>query len=217
MKRILTMIVLLIAVATTAFADEIVFIDGLWYFFNSDGTSVSVECQTVEGLPPYSLGRDLTIPPSVTYNGTTYSVTGIRNWAFLYCSIFKATLPTSIKYLGEDIFSETLRDLYVHWDDPITISEDVFEYCYKNTILHVPEGAEKYYRARQGWKNFETIWEDAETDGVTAVHIDQDPDAVVDVRNISGQLIRRGVRFSEALHGLPSGIYIVGDRKVVVP
>ena len=144
------------------------------------------------------------------------SVTAIGGKAFLGCiGLTEVSLPTSIESLGSYLFSSTLRELYVHWDDPITIGEGVFEYCYKNTILHVPKGAAKYYQARQGWKNFETIWEDAETDGVTAVRIDEDAEAIVDVLNVNGQLLRRGLKRSEALTGLQPGIYIVGGQKVV--
>ena len=41
-------------------------------------------------------------------------------------------------------------------------------------------------------------------------------DAPVDVYNMQGQLIRAGVIRSEATHGLPQGIYLVGGKKVLV-
>ncbi len=40
--------------------------------------------------------------------------------------------------------------------------------------------------------------------------------AIVDVYTISGMLIRKGIRESEALQGLQRGLYIVGGKKVVV-
>jgi hypothetical protein len=38
----------------------------------------------------------------------------------------------------------------------------------------------------------------------------------VNVYHLSGQLIRNQVNLKEATIGLPSGIYIVGNRKVIV-
>ncbi len=47
-----------------------------------------------------------TIPETVTYNGITYSVTGIRNEAFYDCYILASvTLPTSITRIGDGAFS----------------------------------------------------------------------------------------------------------------
>ena len=39
---------------------------------------------------------------------------------------------------------------------------------------------------------------------------------LVNVYNVQGQLIRENVKAGEATLNLPRGIYIVGDKKVVV-
>ena len=41
-------------------------------------------------------------------------------------------------------------------------------------------------------------------------------DDIVNVYNMQGQVIRRGVMRDTATHGLPQGIYVVGNKKVVV-
>lgn len=56
--------------------------------------------------------------------------------------------------------------------------------------------------------------EDITTD-VETVDVD-DPDALVDVYNMQGMLLRSGVRRAEALRDLPAGIYIAGGKKVLV-
>lgn len=54
------------------------------------------------------------------------------------------------------------------------------------------------------------------TTGISDISTDNDPDAPVDVYNLQGQLLRRGVARSNATQGLPTGIYLVGDKKVRV-
>jgi len=43
-----------------------------------------------------------------------------------------------------------------------------------------------------------------------------DPSAPVDVYTTDGVQVRKGVAASEALTGLPAGLYIVGDRKIII-
>ena len=41
-------------------------------------------------------------------------------------------------------------------------------------------------------------------------------DQLVNVYNLSGQLIRRNINRHEATQGLPAGMYVVGHKKVIV-
>ena len=63
-------------------------VDGLCYNKNVDGTSVTVtyEGTGADGYGYSNLNGDLVIPPSVTYDGTTYSVTKIGDTAFRNCT-----------------------------------------------------------------------------------------------------------------------------------
>lgn len=54
------------------------------------------------------------------------------------------------------------------------------------------------------------------TTGVKDINIDSAINGPVDVYNMNGQLLRHNVERSEATQGLPSGIYIVGGKKVIV-
>ncbi|MBR5639536.1 MAG: leucine-rich repeat protein [Muribaculaceae bacterium] len=54
------------------------------------------------------------------------------------------------------------------------------------------------------------------TTGVKDINIDNADNGPVDVYNMNGQLIRQNVERNEATTGLPSGIYIVGGKKVIV-
>ena len=54
------------------------------------------------------------------------------------------------------------------------------------------------------------------TTGVKDINIDNADNGPVNVYNMNGQLIRQNVERNEATNGLPSGIYIIGGKKVIV-
>ena len=67
-------------------------VDGLYYNINEDGTSVTVK----ECVSGYTGG--IVIPTNVTYNGSTYSVTSIGEYAF-----FENDLPDLIEILKKKL------------------------------------------------------------------------------------------------------------------
>ncbi|MBQ3325025.1 MAG: leucine-rich repeat protein [Muribaculaceae bacterium] len=80
-----------------ASADDFM-VDGLCYYYNSDGTSVSVTSGD-------NYTGDIIIPENITYNGTTYSVTSIGNYAFFGCSgLTSVTIPYSVTSIGNHAF-----------------------------------------------------------------------------------------------------------------
>ena len=97
MKRtiFLMLAVLLSALSASAYAFKV---DGIAYNKNGDGKSVYV-----------SYGGDytgpVTIPERVTYDGATYSVTSIGEFAFKDCTgLTSVTIPTSVTSIGEEAF-----------------------------------------------------------------------------------------------------------------
>ena len=97
MKRtiFLMLVVLLSALSASAYAFKV---DGIAYNKNGDGKSVYV-----------AYGGDytgpVTIPERVTYDGATYSVTTIGDYAFSDCTgLTSVTIPSSVNSIGEEAF-----------------------------------------------------------------------------------------------------------------
>ena len=100
-KQLLAVAILLFSTLSTWAYD---FEDGsIYYGKNSDGTTVYV---TYETTSYNSYSGSVVIPSTVTYSGTTYSVTSIGKWAFNGCSgLTSVTIPNSVTSIGNSAFS----------------------------------------------------------------------------------------------------------------
>lgn len=81
-------------------------VDGICYDKNADGRSVTVTFENKKPWDPgyWSLGDNLSIPPTVTYEGVTYTVTGIGVEAFRGCDVKSVTLPNTILVIDDSAF-----------------------------------------------------------------------------------------------------------------
>ena len=79
-------------------------VDGIYYKIEGDVACVS--CQRWEnGMHLSDYHGDVVIPSTVTYQGTTYPVTIIDDYAFNYCSgLTSITIPESITTIGGSAF-----------------------------------------------------------------------------------------------------------------
>ncbi len=83
-------------------------VNGIYYDFDSNTKTASV---TYRGSSYNAYSNEytgsVTIPSTVTYNGTTYSVTSIGDWAFRDCSsLTSVTIPNSVTSIGGWAFNE---------------------------------------------------------------------------------------------------------------
>ena len=98
MKRFFTFFFALVA-TTTLWAEDFS-VDGIYYNILTYKTN---EVEVTSGSSKYS--GSVTIPETVTYSGTTYSVTSIGNDAFFDCDgLTSVTIPNSVTSIGGSAF-----------------------------------------------------------------------------------------------------------------
>ena len=89
----------LVVQATNLFASTE--IDGLYYDLNTSARTATVTYESITATNYASLPANVTIPSSVTYNGTTFSVTSIADRAFYECTTLESiSIPASVTEVG---------------------------------------------------------------------------------------------------------------------
>ena len=131
MKKIFTLFLAL--VASTCLLAENFSVDGIYYNY-LDGKTNEVEV-TYRGRFYYDYSNEysgsVTIPSTVTYNGTTYSVTSIGERAFSNCTGLTAvTIPNSVTSIGDYAFAgcSGLTSITIP-NSVTTIGDYAFEDC----------------------------------------------------------------------------------------
>ncbi len=146
MKRLLSLSVCLM-MALLSFAHD--FESGGIYYNITSSSSLTVAV-TYQGTS-YSQYQNeyegvVNIPESVEYNGTTYSVTSIDEYAFRDCStLFFITIPSSVKSIGSWAFESCSSLTAVTIPNSVTsIGDGAFVYCTGLSSMVVEAGNTVY-------------------------------------------------------------------------
>ncbi len=141
MKRLIFLFPTLVMATASLWAEDFS-VDGIYYNI-TDEANRTVEV-SYQGSNEYSYSNEytgsVTIPESVTYNGSTYSVTSIGNWAFSYCTgLTSVTIPNSVTSIGYSAFSSCYGLTSVTIGNSVTeISSEAFYECTGLTSVTIP-------------------------------------------------------------------------------
>lgn len=191
MKKVITKLLLTAAfavVAPCASAQFMDVVDGLEYFFFTDEDGNSTAC--VERLSDYFISTgvpqyagDVVIPPTLTYNGVTYTVDEIGYSAFENCpGLTSITIPATIEVINGSAFRNdtNLKAVYISdlkawcgiqfgrssYTNPLEYAHDLYIDGKLVTDLLIPEGVTEigYMQFYQG-----SIKSVSLPEGVTAI------------------------------------------------
>jgi hypothetical protein len=165
------------------------------------------------------------IPSVINHQGVDYQVTHIAPFAFVNCPVQKLTIPSTVEYIGEGAFNFDglkLSKLFLPHQEPPKVADmtekeqkGFYSLFHKNKNLkdiklYVPVGCKAKYQSDSFWKQFTNIVEDG-TVGIVRITTDpgaQDQEAIYTLS---------GVKVKESdVHSLPKGIYIKGNKKIVI-
>ena len=141
LKHLFTALLLLYAMVVSAHDFEV---DGIYYNILSEEEKTVEVTYGGDHYNSYSneYTGSMVIPESVTYNGTTYSVTSIGDNAFSGCIWLRSiTIPNSVTSIGEFAFSVCIRLTSVTIPNSVTsIGGYAFYSCTGLTSITIPDG-----------------------------------------------------------------------------
>ena len=120
-------------------------VDGIYY--NIIGNEASVTYQGEDYYYDNNYSGEIVIPETVTYDGVTYPVTAIGDYAFSYCCVTNIEIPNSIKEIGEGSFE---RNNLVSIEIPKSVSDfgyHAFRGCKELTCIKVARDR-RYFDSR---------------------------------------------------------------------
>ena len=139
-KKLVLLAAVLLAGVGSASAFEV---DGLTYrVIDNDAKTVRVTYKGSESMSnPYTQST-VVIPSTVVFNGNTYSVIEIGDNAFSYASMSSITIPSTVKTLGSNVFSDCKNLRSIDLSTIETFGNAVLNGCTALTSAKLPENIE---------------------------------------------------------------------------
>lgn len=203
---------------------NIISVDSIYYNITGEN-SVAVSFKGVDSSQFLDEYIDkVSIPESIVYDETTYSVTSIGEAAFYNCENLKAVeIPESINEIADYAFGYciSLSEITVKATTPPIAHEYTFTEVDYSIPLIVPAGCAEAYKNAPYWNRFFNINEESGIDQVETDNIavtapngnitiaGADPNSVVYIYNMSGMLLYRTTVAQVSNNTLPQGIYLV--------
>ena len=168
-SRAIVAIAMMLVVALPSLAHDFD-VDGIYYNY-LDKTAKTVEI-TYKGRSYSSYSNEytgsITIPSSVTYSGTTYSVTSIGSSAFDNCSgLTEITIPNSVTEIGSYAFDNCSGLTEITIPNSVTkIGNGTFNNCSGLTEITIPNSVTEI--GSYAFNN--TAWYNNQADGVIYIN-----------------------------------------------
>ena len=136
-KTTLLLLAVLLPTPTLAYQFSV---NGIYYNINGNTATVT------SSSPSGNYSGLVTIPATVTYNGRTYKVTSIDEWAFYKCTrLTNINIPNSITTIGNKAFYICSRLTAIDIPNSVTtIGDDLFYKCDSLKSITVASGNPKY-------------------------------------------------------------------------
>ena len=131
MKLLFTMLLALIA--ATVNAQEFMVDDICYNILSEDDRTVEV------AESPYGYSGEVVIPAEVTYDGRTYQVTTIGDYAFNDCDALTSVSMPEVTTISEWAFRYCSALISVSMPKAIMIGEGAFNFCSALTSVSMPE------------------------------------------------------------------------------
>ncbi len=142
MKKFTFLLLGLMMMTNTSAYDFMV--DGLAYNINEDGTTVSVTYVTYYNLLNYEGVTEIDVPAKVVYQGNTYTVTRIGDFAFNCCpDLQKISLANTVASIGMRAFDNCEKLDDINLGSVKEFGYASFAYDKALQSITIPEGVER--------------------------------------------------------------------------